>query len=105
MKTYWKKIKAFWKELGNILTNVACPLLAIVAAILEVFGAPANWIQGVKKAEHWCWNASGTKDKIDEIVDAVDGVIEMLPDKEEEEVEDEEKIEVEEETQEEVGEE
>lgn len=84
MKTYWKKFKAFWKELGNLLTNVACPLLATVAAVLEVFGAPANWIQGVKKAEYWCWNASGTKEKIDEIVDGIDKVVDSLPDKEEE---------------------
>lgn len=78
MKTYWKKFKAFWKELGNLVTNVACPLLSIVAAILEIFNAPASWIQGVKKAEHWCWNLYGTKEDIDKIVDGIDNAIGLL---------------------------
>jgi hypothetical protein len=40
MKKYWQKFKIFWKELGNILTNVACPFLSILVAILELFSAP-----------------------------------------------------------------
>lgn len=76
MKTYWKKFKTFWKEIGNLLTNVACPILAMVSAILEIFNAPVSWIQGVKKAEYWCWYACGTKDEIDKIVDAVDEIVE-----------------------------
>lgn len=75
MKNYWKKFKTFWKEIGNLLTNVACPFLSIAAAILEIFNAPTHWIQGVKKAEYWCWNACGTKEAIDKIVDAVDGAV------------------------------
>lgn len=85
MKTYWKKFKAFWRELGNLLTNVACPLLAIAAAVLEIVGAPTSWIQGVKKAEYWCWNACGTKEKIDNIVEQIDKVVETLPTGEEDE--------------------
>lgn len=75
MNKYWKKFKMFWRELGNILTNIACPFLAILVAISEIFGLPANFIQSIKKAEYWCWNACGTKDKIDEIVDAIDQVV------------------------------
>lgn len=76
MKNYWKKFKIFWKELGNILTNFACPFLAIVASLLEVFGAPISWAQAVKKAEYYCWQACGTKKELDKIVDVVDEIVE-----------------------------
>lgn len=79
MKIYWKKFKMFWRELGNLLTNVLCPLLAVIAAMLEIFGAPIAWINGVKKAEYWCWNASGTKKKIDNIIEEIDKVVDKLP--------------------------
>lgn len=72
MKTYWKKFKAFWKELGNLLTNIACPFLSVGVAILEIFGAPSSWIKNVKKAEYWCWQACGTKEIIDDIVEVID---------------------------------
>ena len=42
----------FWRELGNILTNIACPFLAILVAISEIFGLPATFIQSIKKAEY-----------------------------------------------------
>lgn len=79
MKTYWKKFKMFWREIGNLLTNVLCPLLATVAAILEIFGAPITWINGIKKAEYWCWNACGTKEKIDAVIEGIDKVVDKLP--------------------------
>lgn len=69
---YWSKIKLFWKEVGNLLTNVLCPLLGILIAISEVIGLPISWIQSLKKAEYWCWNACGTKEDIDKIVDVID---------------------------------
>lgn len=75
MKNYWKKFKTFWKEIGNLLTNVACPFLSIANALLELFGAPITWIQMVKKAEYWCWQACGTKEEIDRIVEGVDEII------------------------------
>lgn len=75
---YWSKIKLFWKEVGNLLTNVLCPLLGILTAIFEVVGAPINWIQSLKKAEYWCWNACGTKEDIDSIIDAADEIVERL---------------------------
>ena len=78
MKKYWKKLKAFWFELGNLLTNIACPFLSIAAALLEVANAPVSWIQGVKKAEYWCWNACGTKEKIDDIVEKLDDVVDAI---------------------------
>lgn len=79
MKIYWKKFKMFWRELGNLLTNVLCPLLAVIAAMLEIFGAPIAWINGVKKAEYWCWNVSGTKKKIDSVIEEIDKVVDKLP--------------------------
>lgn len=74
MKTYWKKFKTFWREIGNLLTNVACPFLSIASALLELGGAPVSWIQAVKKAEYWCWNACGTKEDIDKIIDTIDKI-------------------------------
>lgn len=61
------KLKIFFKELANIVTNLACPLLALVIAIMELCQAPAAWIAAVKKAEYYCWEAFGTKNDIDNI--------------------------------------
>jgi hypothetical protein len=76
MKKYWQKFKIFWLEIGNILTNIACPVLSILAALFEVLGVPVSWIQSIKKAEYWCWQACGTKSKIDNIIDIADEIIE-----------------------------
>lgn len=81
MKTYWKKFKLFWKELGNIFTNMLCPLLSTIVAILEIFGLPISWINAVKQAEYWCWNACGTKEKIDSIINDADLIINELSDR------------------------
>lgn len=75
MKKIWKKFKLFWKELGNILTNLLCPVLAVIAAGMELCQLPTKWIQGVKKAEYWCWKLCGTKENIDKIVDKIDEVV------------------------------
>ena len=75
-KKAWKKFVVFWKEIGNFFTNLLCPLLSLVAALAEVLQLPTNVIQGIKKAEYWAWNASGTKDAIDKIVDKADEIIE-----------------------------
>lgn len=75
MKKYWKKFKTFWFELGNLFTNALCPFLSAIAAILELFNAPTGWTQNVKKAEYWCWNACGTKEKIDNIVEQIDDIV------------------------------
>lgn len=75
MKTYWEKFKLFWRELGNVFTNMLCPLLSAIVAILEIFGLPISWINAVKQAEYWCWNACGTKEDLDKIVDSVDQII------------------------------
>ena len=72
---YWEKFKMFWREIGNMFTNILCPLLSAITALLEIFGAPSAWIQGIKKAEHWCWNACGTKEEIDKIVESVDEIV------------------------------
>lgn len=78
MKKYWAKFKIFWKELGNILTNLACPFLSILAAILEIFNMPTSWIQNVKKVEYWCWEAYGTKKELDKIIQRADDVLNTL---------------------------
>lgn len=71
-----KKIKLFFKELGNALTNILCPLVSIVVALMELFQLPTAWIQIVKKVEHWAWYLSGTKDDIDKILEEVEEIVE-----------------------------
>lgn len=72
MKKFWSKFKLFWCELGNVLTNLLCPLISLVIAFMEIFQLPTNWIQIMKKVEHWAWFACGTKDKIDEMIDQIE---------------------------------
>lgn len=67
-----KKFKCFWKELGNVLTNVLVPVVAMVAAIMELLQLPTAWIQGVKKVEYWLWEACGTKKEIDKFIEKVE---------------------------------
>ena len=76
MKNVWKKIKLFFKELGNFLTNLLCPIISVVAAGMELCQFPISWINAVKKAEYWCWKACGTKEVIDKIIDTIDKSIE-----------------------------
>lgn len=68
MKTVWSKIKLFWKELGNFLTNLLCPIITVIIAIMEALQLPSNVIQVMKKIEYWCFYACATKEKIDKIV-------------------------------------
>jgi hypothetical protein len=37
-----KKIKLFFKEMGNALTNILCPLVSIVIALMELFQLPTS---------------------------------------------------------------
>ena len=76
MSKFWKKVKCAVKEVFNFLTNLLCPILSLVCALMEVFGLPTKAIQAVKKAEYWCWYAAGTKDTIDNFVDKVEDAIE-----------------------------
>lgn len=72
MKNFWAKFKLFWRELGNILTNVLCPIVSLVIAIMEILHLPISAISFMKKVEYWLFFASGTKEKIDEIIEDVD---------------------------------
>lgn len=76
MSKFWKKVKCAVKEIFNFLTNLLCPVLSLVCALMEVFGLPTKAIQAVKKAEYWCWYAAGTKETIDNFVDKVEDAIE-----------------------------
>ena len=76
MSKFWKKVKCAVKEIFNFLTNLLCPILSLVCALMEFFGLPTKAIQAVKKAEYWCWYAAGTKDTIDHFVDKVEDAIE-----------------------------
>lgn len=35
MKNIWKKFKLFFREVGNFLTNLLCPIVSIVIAGME----------------------------------------------------------------------
>lgn len=74
-KKAWKKFVVFWKEIGNFFTNLLCPILSLIAACAELLQLPTKAIQGIKKAEYWAWNISGTKDVIDGFVDQVDDLV------------------------------
>lgn len=76
MSKFWKKVKCAVKEIFNFLTNLLCPVLSLVCALMEVFGLPTKAIQAVKKAEYWCWYAAGTKETIDNFVEKVEDAIE-----------------------------
>lgn len=72
MKVFWSKFKIFWKELGNILTNILCPLVSLIIAIMEAFQLPINTISAMKKVEYWLFYACGTKETIDNIIENVE---------------------------------
>lgn len=76
MSKFWKKVKCAVREIFNFLTNLLCPILSLVCALMEVFGLPTKAIQAVKKAEYWCWYAAGTKETIDNFVEKVEDAIE-----------------------------
>lgn len=76
MKNFWNKFKIFWKEVGNVLTNLLCPLLSILCAFAELIHLPNAVINVLKKAEYWCFYACGTKEVIDELVSAADSKLE-----------------------------
>jgi hypothetical protein len=64
--------------MGNAMTNVLCPLFSLAAALLELFHFPTEWIKFVKEMEYWAWFTSGTKDKIDKILNEVEEIVEEL---------------------------
>lgn len=76
MKKFWEKIKIFGKELFNALTNLLCPILSIICAFAELIHLPDAVIQGLKKAEYWCFFVSGTKESIDKLANTIDKSIE-----------------------------
>lgn len=76
MKNFWNKFKLFWKELGNILTNLLCPILSILCALAELLHLPTSVINALKKAEHWAFYASATKPMIDAIIESTNKKLE-----------------------------
>ncbi len=72
MKKVLKRISFFLKEILNIITDILVPLVALVAAILQLLPVPLKWINVVKKIENWLYYAKGTGDKIKEEVDKIE---------------------------------
>ena len=81
-KKAWKKFVIFWKEVGNFFTNLLCPILSLLAACAELLQLPTKAIQGLKNAEHWAWNLSGTKDIVDDLVEGIDNVVDKYEEQE-----------------------
>lgn len=76
MKKFWKKFKLFFREIGNFLTNLLCPIVSIVIAGMEALQLPIKWIEFMKKVEYWCWKACGTKEVIEDMIEKVDEQVE-----------------------------
>jgi hypothetical protein len=81
-KKAWKKFVVFWKEIGNFFTNLLCPILSLIAACAELLQLPTKAIQGIKKAEYWAWNLSGTKDVVDGLVEGIDDIVDKYEEQE-----------------------
>lgn len=75
LKTAWKKIKCAVKEFFNLITNLACPIIAALCILFEIFNLPTSWIKGLKKAEYWCWQVAGTKEVIDNFIDDIEEAV------------------------------
>jgi hypothetical protein len=57
----------FLKELVNVITDVLVPIMALLAAILELIPfIPLTWVQGIKKLEDFFYNLAGTAKDIKE---------------------------------------
>lgn len=66
------KFKIFIRELGNVGTNLLTPLFALVCAVMELFHAPAEAIEKVKKIEYWAFYALATAEDIRKITEGKD---------------------------------
>ena len=64
-----EKFKIFIRELGNVCTNLLTPLFALICAIMELFHAPAEAIEKVKKIEYWAFYALATAEDIRKITE------------------------------------
>lgn len=69
MKKIFARIRVFFKELGNILTNFIVPFVSLLIAILEILPIPTIWIKFLKTVEYWLFYASGTAKDIEKIVE------------------------------------
>lgn len=66
------KFKIFIRELGNVGTNLLTPLFALICAVMELFHAPAEAIEKVKKIEYWAFYALATAEDIRKITEEKD---------------------------------
>lgn len=64
-----RRLKIIIKEIGNFLANVAVPFISLLIAILGFFPVPTEWLEGLKKAEHWLFNVSGTMKDLEAAVE------------------------------------
>lgn len=66
MNKLYKRVKLFFKEIGNILTNTLIPVVGLVILIAEILPIPVTYIKYLKLVEYWLFYASGTADQISE---------------------------------------
>lgn len=63
-----RRIKLILKEIVNFLGNVAVPFMSLLIAIVGLFPVPTEWLEGLKKAEYWLFQISGTAKDLEKIV-------------------------------------
>ena len=63
-----RRIKLILKEIVNFLGNVAVPFMSLLIAIVGLFPVPTEWLEGLKKAEYWLFQISGTTKDLEKIV-------------------------------------
>jgi hypothetical protein len=67
IKSLLHRAVIFLKELINIITDILVPVMALLAAILELIPfVPLKWVQGIKKLEDFFYNVAGTAKDIKE---------------------------------------
>ncbi len=64
----WTKILIGVKEVGNVITNMLCPLTSILVVIATMFQLPIGVVKALKTAEEWLWKASGTATAVEEAI-------------------------------------
>lgn len=68
MNKFVRRIKLILKEVVNFLGNIAVPFMSLFIAIVGLFPVPTEWLDGLKKAEYWLFQISGTAKDLEEMV-------------------------------------
>ena len=64
MKVLKERVVLILKEIGNILTNTAIPVVGLAILVGELLPIPKTYLAYLKTLEYWLFYASGTADNI-----------------------------------------